>query len=124
MVVEETTFSIVLQEVDALPAEPRVIHTTALDLVAKEFSSSEDRALRVSRVLVLTVLLLLLGLLSLPLSRWLDTGFLPLLTPVSDHLLTHLTTDFCRIEAWRTYGSLSGTMIRDTLIGGLMPPEK
>ena len=105
MVVEETTFSIVLQEVDALPAEPRVIHTTTLDLEAKEFSSSEDRALRVSRVLVLTVLLLLLVLLSLPLIRWLDTDFLPLLTPVSDHLLTHLTTDFCRIEAWRTYGS-------------------
>jgi len=25
--------------------------------------------------------------------------------PVSDHLLIHLTVDFCRSEAWRTYGS-------------------
>ena len=39
----------------------------------------------------------------LPMSRWLDTGFR--LTPVSDHLLIHLTVDFCRNEAWRTCGS-------------------
>ena len=33
-----------------------------------------------------------------PMSRWLGTGFLPL-TPVSNHLLIHLTIDYCRIEA-------------------------
>ena len=47
-------------------------------------------------ILVLSLLLFFL-LFTQPMSRWHGTGFL--LTPVSDHLLIHLTVDFCRIEA-------------------------
>ena len=43
-------------------------------------------------------LLLRLHLLfTLPMSRWLGTGFR--LTPVSDHLLIHLTIDFCKTRS-------------------------
>jgi len=42
-------------------------------------------------------------LFTLPMSRWHDTGFR--LTPVSDHLLIHLTVDICRNEVWRMFGS-------------------
>ena len=42
-------------------------------------------------------------LFTLPMSRWHGTGFR--LTPVSDHLLIHLTVDFCRNEVWRMFGS-------------------
>ena len=77
----------------------QVIFLTTLDLRTLSLS---NRALREIRVLVLSFLLLFL-LFTLPMSRWHGTGFL--LTPVSDHLLIHLTVDFCRIKAWRTYGS-------------------
>ncbi len=92
MVVEETTFQFVLQWV-VVPVELQVVHITALDSVTEALSSLEDRALRESRVLVLTILLLLLPLVSPLLSRWLDTGSAVSLTPVSDHLLIPMTID-------------------------------
>ena len=61
------------------------------------------RGLRELHVLALSLLLRLHLLFTPPMSRWLGTGFR--LTPVSDHLLIHLTVDFCRNEAWRTCGS-------------------
>jgi hypothetical protein len=43
-------------------------------------------------------------------SRWLDTGFR--LTPVSDHLLIHLTIEFCRMKVWRTCASWDLTFLQ------------
>ena len=94
----ETTLGVVLLRVVSSRVL-QVIFLTTLDHLALSLS---DRALREIRVLILSLLLLLL-LFTLPMSRWHGTGFL--LTPVSNHLLIHLTVDFCRAEAWRTYGS-------------------
>ena len=93
----ETTLGVVLLRVVSSHVL-QVVFLTTWDLRALSLS---DRASREIRVLVLSLLLFLLF--TLPMSRWHGTGFL--LTPVSDHLLIHLTVDFCRIEAWRTYGS-------------------
>ena len=94
----ETTLGVVLLMVVSSRVL-QVIFLTTLDLRALSLS---DRALREICVLVLSILLLFL-LFTLPMSRWHGTG--SLLTLVSDHFLIHLTIDFCRIEAWRTYGS-------------------
>ena len=94
----ETTLGVVLLRVVSFLVL-QVVFPTTLDLPALSLS---DRALREIRILILSLLILSL-LFTLPMSRWHGTGFL--LTPVSDHLLIHLTVDFCRTEAWRTYGS-------------------
>ena len=91
----ETTLGVVLLLVVVFLRLQDVVLDTTLVLRALSLSV---RGLREIRVLVLLHLLF-----TLPMSRWLGTGFR--LTPVSDHLLTHLTIDFCRNEAWRTYGS-------------------
>ena len=75
----------------------RVVSFPELQVVA--FLAILDlRALSIS-ALGLILSFLLLFLFTPPMSRWLGTGFPPLLTLVSDHLLIHLTVDFCSIEA-------------------------
>ena len=86
----ETTLGVVLLlvVVPVLRLQDVVLDTT---LVLRALSLTV-RGLREIRALVLSALVLLHLLFTLPMSRWLGTGFR--LTPVSDHLLTHLTVDF------------------------------
>ena len=96
--VAETTLGVVLLRVVSLSELYDIFSSTTLVLRALSV-----HGLREIRVLVLSPLVALHLLFTLPMSRWLGTGFR--LTPVSDHLLINLTNDFCRNEAWRTYGS-------------------
>ena len=83
----ETTLGVVLLRV----VSSRVLLVVFLATLDPQTLSISDCALREIRVLVLSHLLLFL-LFTLPMSRWHGTG--SLLTPVSDHLLIHLTVDF------------------------------
>ena len=80
-----------------------------LDLETEAFRALReglgDHALEVVVAVHLALIVLSLTVLTLLMSRRLDTGSAVFLTPVSDRLLTLAFVDRCRIEAWRTYGS-------------------
>ena len=92
---EETVFLTVLQWVDALPAGHRVVSSTTLVYLAEALRAMTNHAFldMVAGSLELYKIgemgCMLVSLLTLPLSRWLDAGLLLFrLTPVSDHMLT------------------------------------
>ena len=95
MEVEETVFLTVLQRVDALPIGHQVVSSTTLVHLVEALRATTDHAFLdvVAGSLELRGIgemgCMLVSLLTLLLSRWLDTCLLPFrLTLVSDYMLT------------------------------------